>query len=504
MSQLKRNLALRLDLEGTEKDLLPASLLCVKTKIVCTIGPKTKSPEMLTKMMEAGMNVARLNFSHGTHEYHGGVVDNVRTALKENGRQCAIMLDTKGPEIRTGKLKDKNVELKTGQKIAVTVDNTIQGDGKMISLDYKALCTSVKPGYQILIADGLISLSVESIDVEKGVCQCVVNNTATLGETKNVHLPGAIVDLPAVSEQDTKDILFGVQKNIDCIAASFIRKPDDILQIRQILGEAGKQIRIVAKIESIERLQNFDAILAVADGIMVARGDLGVELPMEQIFIAQKMMISKCNAVAKPVITATQMLESMIQNPKPTRAEATDVANAVIDGTDCVMLSGETASGDYPLQAIRIMKKICYEAERIDRSSDYPKVFSALVKTTPLSMLTDDEYSASYCVRTAIDLRADIIVVVTSSGHSARMICKYRPLVPVICVTSDEKAAMALLLTKGAIPVLVPDLGVKSGLLVEAALKSAKALALTQNAGLLVLQTGSEGLQTQTVKVLRY
>jgi len=473
----------------------------VKTKMVCTIGPKTKSPEVLGKMMEAGMNVARLNFSHGTHEYHGEVIDNVRKALTNDPkRQCAILLDTKGPEIRTGKLADKQVELVAGQPILVSVDNTIKGDGKMISLDYARLCHSVKPGLQILIADGLIALSVEKVDVEKGLCHCRVVNSAILGETKNVHLPGAVVDLPAVSEQDMRDLKFGVEKDVDMVAASFIRKPEDVIQIRQVLGEKGKGIRIISKIESIEGIENFEKILEVSDGIMVARGDLGVELPMEQIFIAQKMMISKCNAVAKPVITATQMLESMIKNPRPTRAEATDVANAVLDGTDCVMLSGETAGGDFPLEAIRIMRKICAEAERVDRAQDYPKIFAALYKTTP-GQITDDEHAASYAVRVANDLRADAIVTLTDSGRACHLLSKYRANVPVLAVTYNYKTAMAMLLTKAAVPIFTPQIE-PTDKCVLLAIQRAKDLGVAKVGSHVVLYTGTEGEKTQTVRVI--
>lgn len=524
MSHLTRNMRLRLDFDA--KDQLPPSKTFPKTKMVCTIGPKTKTPEMLGKMIDAGMSVARMNFSHGTHAYHGEVVDNVRAALAADPRrQCGIMLDTKGPEIRTGKLgtETKTVDLVAGQTIEVSVDNTIKGDAKRISLDYKGLCTSVKPGYQILIADGasrrhisrhvcliglslagLIALSVEAVDAAAGVCQCRVLNTAVLGETKNVHLPGAVVDLPAVSEQDVADLKFGVEKRVDMVAASFIRKADDVRHIRQVLGEKGKDIRIISKIESIEGIQNFDDILTVSDGIMVARGDLGVELPIEQIFIAQKMMISKCNAVAKPVITATQMLESMIQNPKPTRAEATDVANAVLDGTDCVMLSGETASGAYPMEAIRIMRKICQEAEYMDLSSDYPKTFAALLKSTP-HQITDDEYAAAYCVRTANDLNADLIITVTHTGHSSRAVVKYRPRVPVICVSADEKVINWLITSKATIPLYVDSIDNKpSSALVDIAFKTARDLGLIRKGSLVVLQSASDTSagSTQTVKVL--
>jgi len=422
------------------------------TKIVCTIGPKTKSVDMLEKLLDAGMDVCRLNFSHGTHEYHGEVIKNLRTALRRKGPdvRCAIMLDTKGPEIRTGKLKNKNIKLVAGAEIEITTDLTVQGDENLIVIDYQDLAVSEKVGNNILIADGQISLTIRSIDLEKKTVRCVINNTQILGENKNVHLPGAVTTLPAVSEKDTQDLKFGVEEGVDLIAASFIRSPDDVKEIRAILGEKGKHIKIISKIESTEGLEHFDKILIESDGIMVARGDLGVELPMEQIFIAQKMMISKCNASTKPVITATQMLESMIQNPRPTRAEATDVANAVLDGTDCVMLSGETASGDYPLEAVGIMSEICKEAEAVESVTEYPSLFHALREST--SETTVPEVVCSYAVRVANDLNAAVIIVVSETGSTARLVAKYRPRVPVICMTNRESTANFINLTRAAIP----------------------------------------------------
>jgi len=433
------------------------------THIVATIGPKTKPVEVLEQLMETGMDVARLNFSHGTHEYHAEVVTNVREAVKRRGAdaRCAIMLDTKGPEIRTGKLKEgpdgkKQHKLVAGQDIIVNTDLKEPGDSNRIALDYQDLVTSVKQGGSILIADGQISLTIKEIDVAGNQVKCVVNNTSVIGENKNVHLPGAHVNLPAVSEKDIQDLQFGVKHAVDMIAASFIRSPDDVRQIRQILGVAGKNIKIISKIESTEGLENFDQILDESDGIMVARGDLGVEVPLEQIFIAQKMMISKCNAANKPVITATQMLESMIVNPRPTRAEATDVANAVLDGSDAVMLSGETASGDYPIEAVKYMAAMCKEAERVEGVSDYPSLFEALKlhSTNPKV----PEVVCSYAVRAANDLAASLVITLTETGSTARLACKYRPRVPVLCVTQSEHTAHFSLLTRACYPVLVPSL----------------------------------------------
>jgi len=499
MATLQRNLRLKVTWNETE-----SRNKWRLTQIVCTIGPKTMSVEMLEKLLDAGMNVCRLNFSHGTHQYHAQVIANLRQAMKNKGpdTRCAIMLDTKGPEIRTGKLKNKTVKLTAGQEIKVTTDLTVLGDENLIVVDYQDLAKSVKPGNQILIADGQIALTIKSIDVDKNLVTCVVNNHAILGETKNVHLPGAVVTLPAVSKKDTEDLLFGVEQGVDMVAASFIRTPEDVHQIRSVLGEKGKNIKIISKIESTEGLEHFDKILAVSDGIMVARGDLGVELPMEQIFIAQKMMISKCNAATKPVITATQMLESMIQNPRPTRAEATDVANAVLDGTDCVMLSGETASGDYPIESVTIMSQICKEAEAVEAVADYPSLFEALKGEAKDHRVP--EVIASYAVRTANDLKAAVLIVISETGYSARLVCKYRPRVPVICITNSDSTANFLATTRAAVPFVVSSIKGSDQLVLQA-MGRALGLGLAKSGSLVVVVQGVvEGVpgNSNSLKVL--
>jgi len=319
---------------------------------------------MLVKMLDAGLDIARLNFSHGDHETHGRSVANLREALKQRpGKSCAIMLDTKGPEIRTGMLKDhKPIELVKDQELIISTDYTLEGDNTKIACSYQSLCTSVKVGQDVLVADGSLTCQVKEImeDSIKVICL----NGCKLGERKNMNLPGVIVDLPTLTPKDEKDLVeFGIKHNVDFIAASFVRKASDLDYIRKILGEEGKHIKIISKIENQEGLQNYDAILESTDGIMVARGDLGMEIPPQKVFLAQKWMIEKANLAGKPVVTATQMLESMIKAPRPTRAEAGDVANAVLDGTDCVMLSGESANGDYPINAVTIMAKISVEAE---------------------------------------------------------------------------------------------------------------------------------------------
>ncbi|KAN0014439.1 hypothetical protein ACTFIV_003386 [Dictyostelium citrinum] len=496
MATLSRNLRLSLD--------TPTSTF-VRTKIVCTIGPKTMSEEALIKLIETGMNVCRLNFSHGTHDYHGQVIKNVRSAMEKTGKIIAIMLDTKGPEIRTGKIEDRcgYVDLFVGQEILVDTNMNQPGTSFRISIDYKGLLDSVKVGGYILIADGVISLSITSIEKEKGHVVCRVNNNSRLGENKNVHLPGAIVNLPAVSEKDILDIKFGVEQNVDFIAASFIRKADDVNEIREILGEKGKDIQIISKIENVEGVDNFNEILEVSDGIMVARGDLGVEVQMEKIFVAQKMIVSKCNAAGKPVITATQMLESMIKNPRPTRAEATDVANAVLDGSDCVMLSGETASGDYPYEAVDIMAKICREAELVESSTDYQTLFAAL-KLSSAKPVTIAETVASYAVATAIDLKADLIITLTETGLTARLVSKYRPSIPIIAVTSWPYTVKHLLATRGAIPFLVESL-VGTDKLVESCLEYAMKHNLCRKGSRVVIVSGvMEGVpgKTNSLRVL--
>jgi len=462
------------------------------------------SKEMLGKLVDAGMNVCRLNFSHGTHEYHGEVVANLRAALSERKKICAIMLDTKGPEIRTGKLVDKKeLDLVVGQEIRVDTDMANPGNAQRISLDYQGLIDSVKPGGLILIADGLISLSIVSVNKEERYCVCRVNNAGKLGETKNVHLPGAIVDLPAVSEKDILDINFGVEQGVDLIAASFIRKPEDVLHIRKVLGEKGKNIHIISKIENQEGLDNFNEILEVSDGIMVARGDLGVEVEMEKIFIAQKMMISKCNAANKPVITATQMLESMIKNPRPTRAELTDVANAVLDGTDCVMLSGETASGDYPMEAVNIMVKICAEAEAVEAQTDYQMLFAALKLAAP-QPISIAETVASYSVATAIDLQASLIITLTETGLTSRLVCKYRPPMPVICITTWHHTVQQLMVTRGTYPILVESLIGTDGIVERALQQSLDRGIIKKGDRIIVISGIMEGVpgKTNGLKVL--
>ncbi|KAL9996818.1 putative pyruvate kinase [Helianthus debilis subsp. tardiflorus] len=437
-----------------------------KTKIVCTLGPASRSVSMVEKLLKAGMNVARFNFSHGSFEYHQETLDNLRTAMINTGIMCAVMLDTKGPEIRTGFLKDgKPVQLKQGEEITISTDYTIKGDDKMICMSYKKLAYDVKPNSVILCSDGTISFTVLSCDTKNGLVRCRCENTAVLGERKNVNLPGVIVDLPTLTEKDKEDIMkWGVPNKIDMIALSFVRKGSDLVEVRKLLGEHAKNILLMSKVENQEGVANFDEILANSDAFMVARGDLGMEIPIEKIFLAQKVMIYKCNIQGKPVVTATQMLESMIKSPRPTRAEATDVANAVLDGTDCVMLSGETAAGAYPELAVQTMAKICIEAEN---TIDYKAVFKRIITNVPVPM-SPLESLASSAVRTAISSKASLILVLTRGGSTAKLVAKYRPGMPILSVVipeiktdtfdwscSDESPARHSLIYRGLVPVLI-------------------------------------------------
>lgn len=363
------------------------------------------------------------------------------------------MLDTKGPEIRTGFLEEgKPIELVKDQILEISTDYTIKGNKDKIAVSYQDLPVSVKAGNTILMADGTISCKVTEI-LEKGVKVQVLNN-ALLGEKKNVNLPGVIVNLPTLTEKDEDDLVsFGLKEGVDMIAASFVRKADDVNYIRDVLGPRGAHIKIISKIENHEGLENYEQVLEASDGIMVARGDLGMEIPVEKVFIAQKYMIDKANLSGKPIITATQMLESMIKNPRPTRAEATDVANAVLDGSDCVMLSGETASGAYPINAVQIMAKLCAEAELC---INYENVFNLVTKYTP-KPITTKEAVCSAAVKTAVDIGARLIIVITETGATARMVAKYRPNQPILALCMSASVIRQLNITRGVMCLKIPS-----------------------------------------------
>jgi len=426
-----------------------------KCKIICTMGPSCWSVEMLLKLIDAGMNVARLNFSHGDHEAHGATVDRIREAVKlRPGKSVAILLDTKGPEIRTGFFREdvgKAINLEQGKDLKLVLDYSFKGDSTCIAVSYDKLCSSVSVGNTILCADGSLSLKVKEVGTDFVMTE--VMNNCKLGERKNCNLPGVKVDLPVLQEKDVDDLVnFGIPRGVDFVAASFVQSAADVHLIRETLGTRGRNIHIISKIENEEGLKNFDDICAASDGIMVARGDLGMEIPPEKVFLAQKIMISKCNLMGKPVVTATQMLESMTKLPRPTRAEASDVANAVLDGTDCVMLSGETAGGDFPEAAVTIMRRICEEAEAVIE-------YGSLYMNTRLGVLaggqmTSVEAMCSSAVKTTMDAECKLIVVLTETGVAARIVAKYRPGVPIVAVSASEQVTRQFGAVRGVHPML--------------------------------------------------
>ena len=452
-----------------------------KTKIVCTIGPKTESVEVLTKLVNAGLNVMRLNFSHGNFDEHGVRISNMRQVMENTGKKVAILLDTKGPEIRTIKLEGGNdVLLEAGQKFTMTTDVSVIGNKDIVAVTYAGLTEDLKAGDTILLDDGLVGLTVDSVEGKN--VNCTVNNTGELGENKGVNLPNTSVKLPALSEKDINDLKFGCEQGVDFVAASFIRKADDVREVRKVLDEnGGKNIQIISKIENQEGVDNFDEILELSDAIMVARGDLGVEIPVEEVPFAQKMMIEKCNEAGKAVITATQMLDSMIQNPRPTRAEAGDVANAIIDGTDAVMLSGETAKGKYPVEAVTIMAQI---AERTD----------AIIPSYDMEYegeLTVTEAVSKGTVETAETLNADLIVSATETGRAARSLRRHFPTAPILALTNNEQTSRQLALTRGVRAIVEKDVKTIEEFCILAE-KRAKELGLVISGDVMVVSCGDE------------
>lgn len=422
-----------------------------KTKIICTMGPSTDKEGILEQLAIEGMDVARFNFSHGDHEEQKGRLDRLKAIRTKINRPIAALLDTKGPEIRIREFAKGKITLTEGQKFTLTADE-IQGDEERVSITYKELYKDVKPGDSILIDDGLIGLEVE--EIEGSDIHCVVINGGIVSNKKGINLPGVSVNMPFISQKDREDILFGIQKEFDFIAASFTRTADDVLEIRKILDEnGGRDLNIIAKIENQQGVDNIDSIIEVADGIMIARGDMGVEIPLEDVPVIQKEIINKVYNAGKQVITATQMLDSMMKNPRPTRAETTDVANAIYQGTSAIMLSGETAAGKYPVEALRTMVKI---ALRTESDIAYNKEFSILSREYESAINMTTAISHATCM-TAIDLGAKAIITVSRSGNTARMISKYRPGCMIVGCSPEEHTCRQLNMSWGITPVHIKE-----------------------------------------------
>lgn len=418
-----------------------------KTKIVGTIGPASESEEALKALFNNGLNVCRLNFSHGTHEEHQERIDRIKKVREEMDLPIAIMLDTKGPEIRLGDFKDGQIELNQGDPFTLTTRD-IMGDEGIVSISYKDLPEDVKIGGRILIDDGLVELKVSEIENGTDI-KCIAVNNGILKNHKGVNVPNVKINLPAVTDKDIGDIKFGIKNEVDFLAVSFVRTPEDVTTIRKILEENGGQdIHIISKVESQQGVDNLDDIITMSDGIMVARGDLGVEVKSEEIPLIQKEMIKKCNIAGKPVITATQMLDSMMRNPRPTRAEVTDVANAILDGSTSIMLSGETAAGKFPVDSVKMMYDI---AIRTENALDYDEILRVRSRQTQLT--TTNAIGKATCA-TAADLDAKAIITATSSGYTSKAISKYRPKAPIIAATNTESVRRKLALEWGVYPVL--------------------------------------------------
>lgn len=453
-----------------------------KTKIVCTIGPASESPEVLEQLVRNGMNVARLNFSHGSHEEHLEKIKTIKRLRRKLNVPLGLMLDTKGPEIRIGRFEEKEYFLKPDDTFTITTRDVI-GNKDIVSVSYEGLPNDVEKGSIISVDDGLIQLEVMEIKDGTDIV-CRVQNNGVISNNKGVNLPGRVTNLPAITPKDVDDIKFGIENGIDMIAASFIRKKEDIYDIRKVLEDhGGEDILILSKIESQEGVDNIDEIIEASDGIMVARGDLGVEIRTELIPLVQKEVIRKCNKAAKPVITATQMLDSMQRNPRPTRAETTDVANAIIDGTDCVMLSGETAAGKYPIESVRTMRNICITTELSDDFEEniYQTEIDRKITTT-------NAISKSTCT-IANQLDAKAIITCTSSGNTAKAVSKFRPKTNIIACTIDEKVARRLSVSWGVYPIIV-EKAHETDELIERAIVGALKENYVQEGDLTVLTAG--------------
>jgi pyruvate kinase len=453
-----------------------------KTKMICTIGPASEDKEILEKVMLAGMNASRHNFSHGDHEEHRGRIEKVKELSKKLNKEIAIILDTKGPEIRTGKFEPNKVELTKGTEFTVYAgDMSVIGDTTKCAVTYEGLANDVKPGNTILIDDGLVGLTVKS--VEGNAVKCEVQNTGLVGTHKGVNVPGVSIQLPALTDKDKADLIFGCEMGVTLIAASFVRKAADVKAIRKVLDEnGGENILICPKIENQEGVDNIDSILEISDAIMVARGDLGVEIPIEQVPAVQKMIIQKCNAVGKPVVTATQMLDSMIRNPRPTRAEVSDVANAILDGTDAIMLSGESANGTYPVEAVSTMAKI---AEHTEKQLEYKVAVSSAKSHIPAIAGVISRAASN----AATELNASAVITSTQTGATAKRISQCRPECPIIAVTPNERVAKQLAFSWGVYPI-VADKMASTDEMLEKSVEIAKSHNYVNNGETVVLAAG--------------
>ena len=464
-----------------------------KTKIICTIGPASESEEMLRALIDAGMNVARFNFSHGTHEEHREKFKRLVRIRKEMGKPVATLMDTKGPEIRLKDFEGGKVMLEKGKGFTLTTED-VMGTAERASITYKDLVKDVKAGGSILIDDGLIELRIDNVtDTD---IHCTVINGGPVSNHKGVNVPDTDLSMPFISEQDRADIEFGAKLGYEYIAASFTRTADDIREIRSILDQFGSRMKIIAKIESTQGVNNIDEILDVADGVMVARGDLGVEVPMEEVPVYQKHIIHLAEIRGKIVVTATQMLDSMMHNPRPTRAEATDVANAIYDGTTAIMLSGETASGAYPLEAVQTMSRI---AEAAENDIDYRRRFMNRPDEIDADITT--AISHSTCM-VAQDINAKAIVTVTMSGFTARRISKYKPTCPIVACSVSEPVACQMNLLYGVIPLNIPQED-NEEMLFEAAVMAAKKAGVVEKGDKVVLTAGVPLGETGNTNMVR-
>lgn len=457
-----------------------------KTKIICTIGPASESEECLRELMKAGMDVARFNFSHGTKEAQKEKLERVIKVREELGLHVATLLDTKGPEIRLRDFEGGKVEIVAGQKFTLTTEE-IMGTAQRASISYKNLKNDISVGTTILIDDGLIEMRVE--EIQKNDIVCHVINGGFVSNHKGVNVPGAILSMPYISEVDREDIIFGAQMGYEYLAASFARCKEDILEVRKLLQEHDSDMKIIAKIENMQGIQNLEEILSVSDGIMVARGDMGVEIPLEEVPVLQKKMIKMANAQGKLVITATQMLESMIKNPRPTRAEATDIANAIYDGTTAIMLSGESAAGLYPVEAVKTMSRIAQSAEKdIDYLGRMAKI-EKIISMSPIHKKNITNAIAHATCHTAMDLEAAAIITVTLSGFTAEAVSRFKPSCPIISCTMADRVAKQMNLLWGVTPLLIKKEETTEALFADA-VEEAKKVGLVKDGDRVVITAG--------------